>query len=369
MSTEERMKELRETFSVRLQNARKMRGLSVAELAKRLDGVVSSTAIEKYEKKQMFPQSSAILIALAETLQVPMGDLLRPFTLQIDMERFSFRKKSRLGKKAEDSILLNIRQRVEKYFEIEEVSNQSVPYTLGRSVCMVDTDEKARQAAMDVRRAWNLGNQPIARPILLLEEHGVKVIEVEEDPELFDGTSNTVNGTPVIVLNKRCKEPSRPEEERRRLTAFHEFAHQYLTLPDNIMDKREEELCNVFANEMLMPSEEFIRIVGEHRQNIFPMELRGIQSQYGISGRALMMKAKQLGVIRENAFKWFCIQMNSNRKMRDYVDACILTPCHSNRFEQLVIRSLGAEIITMGKAAELLGMSIGQLNDQLNIAG
>lgn len=366
VNNDDNIKEMRETFSVRLQRARKMRGLSISELAKRLEGIVSSTAIEKYEKAQMFPQSSTILIALAETLQVPVGDLLRPITLNMNMKEFSFRKKSKLGKKAEESILLKIQQSVEKYFEIEEIANQSIAYTLGKTPYVVDSADKARQAAKDVRKAWNLGNQPIALPILLLEEHGVKVIEVEEDPNLFDGSSNTINGTPIIVLNRRTKDASHPEEERRRLTTFHEFGHQYMSIPEELTDKIKEELCNIFANEMLITSEEFIRLIGDKRKVIYPMELRQIQELYGISGRALMMKARQLNVINESAFKWFCISMNKNLALRSFVDACIAKQSHSSRFEQLVIRTLDAEIITMGKAAELLGMKIGELHEKLN---
>lgn len=364
----ENTKLMRETFSVRLQRARKMRGLSISELAKRLEGVVSSTAIEKYEKALMFPQSSTILIALADKLQVPLSDLLKPVSMEIDMSSFSFRKRSKLGKKAEEAILMKIQQSVEKYFEIEDITNTKVEYTLGKTAYIVDSEEKARQAALDVRSAWNLGNLPIALPIILLEEHGVKVIEVEEDPNLFDGTSNTVNGCPIVVLNKRCRTEGVPDEERRRLTEFHEFGHQYLTFPKSLSEKRKEDLCNVFANEMLIPSTEFIRLIGERRQNIYPVELRNIQELYGISGRALMMKAKQLGVINENTFKWFCIKLNKNPRLKDYVDTCIIKQRHTNRFEHLVIRAYDAGLISIGKAAEFLDMTTGEFHNKLNMA-
>lgn len=345
-----------------------MRGLSIVELAKRLDGMVSSTAIEKYEKAQMFPQTSAILIALAQVLQIPVGDLLKPITLDIDLTQFSFRKKSKMGKKTEESILMDIQQRIEKYVEIEQSNNFDVPYTTGTTQYLVDCAEKARQAAQDIRNAWSLGNQPIAQPILLLEEHGVKVIEIEADPSLFDGNSNTIDGTPFIIINKKNKEAGRPEEERRRLTIFHEFGHQYMTIPENTEDKVEEELCNIFANEMLIPSEEFIRLVGEKRKSIYMVELRNIQEMYGISIRALMMKARQLDVINESTYRWFCISLNKNPRQKEYADACLLKQFHSTRFEQMVFRSLAAEIISAGKAAELLGISTTELHNRLNIA-
>lgn len=368
MEKEKDINEVKETFAQRLQMTRKMRGFSVADLSKRLAGAASTTAIEKYEKGAMFPQSSSTIVALAAALQVPVGDLLRPVTLKFDVEGFSFRKKAKLSKKAQEAILLNIHQYVEKYFEIENIANVSSHYDLGRTSYIVDSAEKARQAAMDVRREWGLGNTPVAIPILLLEEHGVKIIEVDEDPTLFDGSSNTIGGTPVIVLNTHVTDPSRPEEERRRLTAFHEFGHQYMTIDASLDDKTKEDLCNIFASEMLIPSSVFIGLVGEKRKSIYPVELRNIQQVYGISCRALMMKARQLDVISENAYKWFCISLNKNANLKAFIDTCLFAQSHTSRFEQLVIRMLATDAISMGKAAELLGTTVGELSNKLNIA-
>lgn len=359
--------EMRETFAKRLTNARKMRGLSISELAKRLDGIVSSTSIEKYEKGLMFPQSSSILIALADKLNVTMGDLLRPFTTNVNLKNFSFRKKSKLGKKAEEAIVLKIQQSIEKYFDIANLANYEFGYKDRTTVYEVRTEEHARQAARDLRKAWNLGNQPIALPIILLEEHGVMVIEVDEDPKLFDGTSNTVNGTPVVVLNRCNQDPNRQEEERRRLTLFHEFGHQYLTFPDSMSAQTKEDLCNVFANEMLIPSEVFINLIGEKRKSLYAVELRNIQSLYGISCRALMMKARKLGVITESYYRWFCIKLNKDATFKAYIDKCIINQSHTSRFEQLVIRVYDEDIISQSKAAEYLGLSTAEFQNHLNV--
>lgn len=364
----EQENQVRRDFSERLQNARKMRGLSISELAKRLNGIVSSTAIEKYEKAIMFPQSGSIIIALAQVLQVPVGDLLRPITTKIDIEQFEFRKKSKLGKKAQDSILFAIKSRIEKYFDIEQITNITSDYTLGKSNSIIENESDARLAAMYVRNVWNLGTAPIASPILLLEDHGALVIEVREDPNLFDGTSCTINGKPIIVINGNNKDDSNPDEERRRITNFHEFGHQYLRFPKDMDDKMKEELCNVFANEMLMPSEVFKRVIGEYRDVIYVKEMKNLQQEYGISVRALMMKAKQLGIITGNYYKWFCIKLNKNLELKDIVDRNSTPQTHTSRFEQLVLKSLAQAVITESKAAELLGMTVSQLNNELNMS-
>lgn len=368
MITEEQVQTLRKTFSVRLQNARKMRGLSIQELAKRLDGLVSSTAIEKYEKGVMFPQSSTIICGLSSVLQVPVGDLLRPLTINIDANKFSFRKRAKLGKKATESILLTIKNKIEKYIEVEKIANITAEYTCGLYPELVDSELKARQAAIYLRKEWELGISPIANPILMLEDKNVKVIEVEEDPTLFDGTSSTIDGTPIVVINMRNRDNGNPDVERHRLTEFHEFGHQYMTMPADMDDSQREALCNVFANEMLMPSEVFLNRLGDRRQNIYIYEMKNLQREYGISVRALMMKARQLGIITESYYKWFNIRLNKEPELRALVDRNEFPQRHTTRFEQLVIRCLAQEVITESKAAELMGIGVVALRNKLDNA-
>lgn len=368
MITDDQMQTLRKTFSVRLQNARKMRGLSIQELAKRLDGLVSSTAIEKYEKGLMFPQSSTILCGISSILQIPVGDLLRPLSINIDASRFSFRKRAKLGKKATESILLTIKNKIEKYIEAEKIANITSTYTTGIYPEVVDSELKARQAAIYLRKVWDLGMAPISNPILLLEDKNIKVIEVEEDPTLFDGTSSTIEGTPIVVINMRNRDNGNPDVERHRLTEFHEFGHQYLRMPDEMDEKQREDLCNVFANEMLMPSDVFLSRLGDHRQTIYIYEMKNLQREFGISVRALMMKARQLGIITESYYKWFNIRLNKEPELRALVDRNEFPQRHTSRFEQLVIRCLAQEVITESKAAELMGISVVALRNKLDNA-
>lgn len=360
--------QMRKDFGQRLKNARKMRGLSLSELASRLEGVVSSTAIDKYEKGLMYPQSSTMLIALAEALNISLGDLMRPIKYKIDTLGFSFRKKGKLGAKTIEQILQYINMQIEKYLEIQEITNAMQPYTEGRYPEAIKDESDARHAAMHLREAWGLGTSSIASPILLLEDHGVLIIEVEEDPTLFDGTSNTINGVPVIIVNSKNKDDNNPDEERRRLTTFHEFGHQYLTFDDSVSDKEKENLCNVFANEMLLPSEVMIRVLGDHRSTIYNKELKNLQQEYGISARALMMKARQLAIINENNYKWFCIKLNKDNEFKQYIDKNVTTSLHTNRFEQLVLKALAQEVITITKAAEYLGVGVAELDNKLNRA-
>ncbi len=362
------MELFRRTFPKRLINARKIKGFSQAQLAEKLGNVVSSTSIEKYENGIMIPQSTDIIVKLANALGISTGDFFREFRVNVDCGKFEFRKKSRLGKKKQEAIILKIQDRIEKYIEVEQIMQMEPHFDVDLSDIIVDSDDKARDVAMRLRNEWNLGLGPIPQPIQVLEAHGVKVIEVSEDPTLLDGTSNTIDGIPVVVINMNNKNPENPDVERRRFTLFHETGHQVMNIPSEIDDKTKEHLCDVFANEMLIPKQTFIKIFGEKRQTILLGELKNVQKEFGISVRALMMKAKQLNVISESRHKWFCININKDERLKAFVDKNEYTEVHSTRFEQLVYRALAMDEITISKAASLLNKSVGELRNDPNFA-
>ena len=374
------LNELKQTFARRLRVARLMCGLSQAELVAKMKELaedfpalyksVSTTAVERYENAVMFPENSSILVTLAEALNTNVDNLTRQFTIRIDKD-FSFRKKSKLGKKRIDVVKMKVQQCIEKYVEIENITGDEPKFDAFFNNIVVKKAEDARLVANELRKKWNLGDGPISQPMVMLEEHGVKVIEVEEDPELFDGTSTIVEGLPVVVLNK-CESFS-PESkhtfspERRNLTLFHELGHQIMNIPDDVSDKEKENLCNVFANEMLIPSKTFLNIFGNKRQAITIVELKDVQRTFGISARALMMKAYQLGVINKSRYVGFCIKMNdpANERLRKTLDGSSMPAEHTSRYERLVFRALSSETITTSKAAEMLDISVSELRDKL----
>ena len=201
------LNELKQTFARRLRVARLMCGLSQAELVAKMKELaedfpalyksVSTTAVERYENAVMFPENSSILVTLAEALNTNVDNLTRQFTIRIDKD-FSFRKKSKLGKKRIDVVKMKVQQCIEKYVEIENITGDEPKFDAFFNNIVVKKAEDARLVANELRKKWNLGDGPISQPMVMLEEHGVKVIEVEEDPELFDGTSTIVEGLPVV---------------------------------------------------------------------------------------------------------------------------------------------------------------------------
>lgn len=344
-------------FGKRLANARKIKCLSQRELCDKLGGIVSSNAIAKYETGKMLP-SSTILIALSQVLEQEIDYFFRPFTFRVDSEKFEFRKKSTFGKKQEDALKELIVARIEKYLEIESITNDGKRFDIDFKNTLVSTANDARALGNRLRQELNLGIDGIPYPIDVLENRGVKVIEVEASSK-FDGSCICDNEIPVIVLNHNAI------SERKRLTLFHELAHLILSFGEGV---DVEKLCNIFANEVLLPSSVLKQMVGDRRKSISLVELKDIQRIYGISIEAIMTKAYQLGIINENQYRSFCISVNKSDRLKEIIRRTRYPVEHTTRYERLVYKALSDELISVSKAANLLNLSIDEVLEHLNMA-
>ena len=101
-----------------------MKGYSMDDLVKELGNCVTKTAIMKYEKGIMKPNSS-LIISLSNVLNQPVDYFFRPFSFCIDS--ISFRKKSSLSIKEENAIKEKVGDLIERYVYIEEMCNSFIP--------------------------------------------------------------------------------------------------------------------------------------------------------------------------------------------------------------------------------------------------
>ena len=336
-----------DVFGQRLKNARTMKGYSMEELSSRMGKAVSKMSISKYERGKMIPGSD-IVLRFAEALDLPVDFFFRQF--QFEIREIQFRKKSNLPKKQEDSIKETVADKIERYLNIEEICNSLVPFK--KPEMKVDNEEDVKLYAQKLRKEWNLGEAGIVNVIELLENHGIKVVEVDA-PRSFDGFSAYVNGKyPVIVLNKTFP------PERKRLTAAHELGHLVLSIHPDLPHKEIERLCYLFGNEFLMPERVFVSIVGNQRRMISYPELSAIQKCYGLSCDALMRKASDSGIIHPSYYTSYCKKKNSNVSFKRQFEQSIYPEEKSERFERLVYRALSSELISDGKAAALLNVPL-----------
>ncbi len=342
------------SFGQRLKAARIMAGFSMDALVAKMEQSVSKQAISKYENDLMSPDSS-ILIALSKALNVKPDYFFSE--QEISLEAVNFRKKAYLGKKEVESLKARVKDELERYIELESLLPATEQYSNEIPIQEIASAEDVEAVALDLRELWSLGNEgPVGFVIDLLEEHGIKVIELDA-PEGFDGLSGNAAGIPFIVLNKAS--PS----DRKRLTALHEFAHLCLSFNPSLEPREIEKFCQTFGGAFLMPSEVLIKELGAKRSDISYVELKNLKLQYGISMQAIMYRAKQHGIISEYTHEAFSKAVSARGwRKKEPVDYPIVeNPQH---FDQLLHRAISEELISMSKAAYLANKSLEELRQE-----
>jgi Zn-dependent peptidase ImmA (M78 family) len=232
------------------------------------------------------------------------------------------------------------------------------------SNAVISNAQDIKMQALRIRKEWGLGKDAINNVQAMLEMHFIKVIDVDA-PEGFDGLSGMVNDKyPIIVLNVNIE-----QSERRRMTALHELGHLLFNgcFDPVLSSKQKENLCTIFANEMLIPSCVFNDIIGENRKDISLNELIDLQITYGVSIDAMMMKAKELNIITEARCRTYYIKKNRNEKFKKLVVVSRFQEKKPQRFTSLVFKAIASDIITTSKAASLLNISIEDVRNRLNL--
>lgn len=344
-------------FPVRLKQARLMRGYSLRELSQEMDDAVSHVALSKYEDGAMRPSGRA-LAALCSALGVSPDALFRPTSVVVS--KVSFRKQKAFGEKNAAALIEQVRAYLENYLETEEILGEHLQYKRPN----LTKNSDARTVAGALRGLWGLGLEPIADMTELLEKNGIRVIEVSEPSDRFDGCQ--LQEMPVIVMNGR---PDRPVT-RKRFTLAHELGH--LVLGDwfiALAEKALEKCMNTFASEFLFPAKALKAFFGLHRTSVTIEELSSAKLRYGISICAIVYAMHDLGIIDDQAFRRFHTQTlprwRSGRgtPVQEPDDARVNSQYREKpeRFDRLVMRGIAEGVLSLSRAAGLLGRSISEL--------
>ena len=348
-----------EGFGARLKAARKMAGMTQQELADATKNLITKQAISKYEKGKMFPASD-ILIAISKALGVKTGYFYRQS--QVKLTGLEFRKKSKLSKRDEKRVKYQTLDFLDRFMEIESVMGQQTVFDNPLKDSAIKNLDDVEDAAKRLREAWGLGTAPVSNLMELLEDKGVRILEVDL-PEQFDGLSAWAEVTPVISVNRNH------DLVRKRFTIVHELAHLILNFGECSHGDL-EKLCHNFAGAFMVPKEKMIEELGPQRSRVTFLELKKLKGIYGISLMALMVRAKNIGIVNDNSYKKFFILANKNgwRSGKKAEPGHYIGREYANRFRQLVSWAVAEEIITMSKGAELMNVGLPEFRKGFQIA-
>lgn len=342
----------------RIKLARRKAGFSLRDLSDAMHNRVTAQAIGKYERGEDIP-SSGVLSALAKALDVSLAYLLDAQGLQL--AGVEFRTKANTTGRDRALVETEVLEWIERYLQVElvlELDSADWQCPLPKPHKLRDVDD-AEQLAGEVRKAWKLGLDPIPNMTELLEEKGLKVLIVRL-PDRVSGFTCLVKrpkaaDLPVIVVNSQFS------LERRRLTLAHELAHR-LTDGEGMSEKEVEKAANLFAGAFLMPKEHLLREVGKHRQALGYKEIIGLKKVYRVSGAALLMRLRHVGVINEPTliYAFQTIARGWRTQEPEELEGPEIRGKRERalRFDRLCYRTLAEGLISVDKAAELLRLPL-----------
>lgn len=343
----------------RLKLARSATGLSLRSLEVKIGNLVTAQAIGKYERNESMP-GSAVLIALADALGVSEDYLVGD--QEMVLEAVEFRKKKITSKREEAQVEAKVLHFLEHYLMVEELLHlPSVEWNSPREVSYPVHDvSEADRAARSLRNHWGLGSDPIPNLVELLEEQGIKVLAVELSN--IDGLTANVSRTgkddvPVIVVNRS------DWGERQRFTLAHELGHMVMDVAAKL---DEEKAAHRFAGAFLMPAEALWSEIGKHRKAIGWGELFALKQLFGASVQAITYRCKDLSIFSQATFRRLFNEFERLGWRRPpYQEPLVREGEKPKRFERLTFRALAEGAISEAKAAELLGISVQDLNRKM----
>ena len=329
----------------RLRRFRLARSMSLEDLEAAIDGLVSRQTLSKYEHGKLQPAATT-LNQIADALGVKSAQLWGEPPCHV--EWIAFRKRARLGKRAQERIQSFVAEELEKRVQLQEQIYEGNALEFPVLSVPVRNLEDTEEAALTLRNTLNLGIDPIANLIDVLGDHYIHIIEVEAD-EAFDGISALARDNDNKPLAAAIATRSGVPGDRQRLNITHELGHLVLDLHNDV---DQEKAAFRFGAAFLVPAEQLRRDVGEKRNRIQKSELFYLKKRYGMSIQAILFRLRDLGVITDAYYKKWCIQINKfGWKKHEPSEIPREKP---ERFHQQVLRALSEEFISEIEAEQLL---------------
>jgi Zn-dependent peptidase ImmA (M78 family)/transcriptional regulator with XRE-family HTH domain len=295
-------------------------------------------------------------------LEVPAPFLQPGPALDADsaLGQIRFREREKLAAKTAVALKLRVENYVKRCLEVESALGLEHAFANPLAGRAVETSADVETAALDVRRAWDLGSSPVTNLLGLLEEKGIRVFELR-GVEGFEGLSGNYGAgpsgltIPFITVNRDFP------ADRVRFTAAHELGHLLCGFPER---ESTESLCHAFAGALLLPRNAIERALMPARRKISLWELKELKESYGISLQAIIYRARSLGLVADRQVRNFRETMKANGWL-------VTEPVEyrgneqASRLRRLLSYAVAETIIAPERAAALAGVSAAEFLGEL----
>jgi Zn-dependent peptidase ImmA (M78 family)/transcriptional regulator with XRE-family HTH domain len=369
-----------ESIAANVARLRLDRQLTQEELARKAG--LSRVALGKIERGAVVPRAQT-QADLAKALGVPVGELVTPVR---PLETVRFRAHARVHSR--EQILAEVAKWLAAYSALETQLGETRPFRFAADVAG-PARSTAVKAAGAARSAVGLGPEEPVRDVCgLLEENGVKLLLLEKKSDSFFGLSvGEGDDGPAVVVNTW----DRISVERWIFTAAHELGHLLLHPAEYQRDATDlplpaEREADLFASHFLMPEAAFTKEWEETRghpllvrvlkvKRIFRVSYktvlyrlveseretkevwRAFQGQHRSHFGKTLRKTEEPKALEKSEFAWNWSRAGEPEGLsqHDFVE---------DRLSRLVRQALEQEHISLGRAAEILGLTREEMRKQ-----
>ncbi|MCQ4638567.1 XRE family transcriptional regulator [Anaerovorax odorimutans] len=336
----------------RLKKARIYRGITVAELANRID--CQRQTVSMYENGKSKPMDDSIIENISKELKFPPKFFLER-TNDITIGTTYFRALLTTNKRYRA-------EQVQKMEFVAEIYNFLKDYIVFPPLNLPDFGHcTPEEAAVKLREDWGLGDKPIENIIHVVEEHGILVTSFSTSTDDIDAFSQmiTVNGETVYLIGYSNNKTS---AARIHFDIAHELGHICLhewsedveMLERDEFKEREKE-ANQFASALLLPENSFkADLSGKKLRIPYYTELK---RKWKVSIQAMNRRAYNLGVITSDEYQ-IMIRTLQRRGLRkeEPLDDVILT-AEPSLLKTSILMLLNEEVFTPKEFMDELSFS------------
>ncbi|AKU19267.1 hypothetical protein VV02_24170 [Luteipulveratus mongoliensis] len=279
---------------------------------------VSPAAIGQYEAGISVPRTSTIA-RLADALDVPVDFFApgRPFQRLETSETYFESLRATTAKQR--SRATSFAEQVWELSFALEAHVRFPPLVLPDGVGFVDAHRSPRDAALETRKRWGLGAEPVGHVVAQLETHGIVCAMAppteKEATARIDAYSTLAFRRPLVVLTADRAD----DVLRHRFSAAHELGHLILHGGSPSGELWLEREADAFAAEFLTPRS---AIEQELPGRLDFARLFKLSERWGVEVRSLIYRSQELGIISESTARRAYIRMaqapQERRPVRQY---------------------------------------------------
>ena len=304
------MEVIKKVVPYRIKQARVSRGLSMLDLSELIG--TSKQAVSQYELGKNEP-SKLVLNRIANILKYDVSFFYKPIPVndKVSSPVFFRKKKSTKVKdvnaaKVKIEIFREIHDYLSQFVDFPQLNFPKINYD-DDGIYAIDNDT-IEEYALDLRKLWGLGDNPIDSLISVVQKNGIMVSKVNLKMDKLDAFSVWFDNKPFIFLGG-----NKETNARIRFDIAHELGHllmhaDYYTEDDItnklVYDKLEDE-ANRFAGALLMPREKFKRDIFSTSIDHFIQ----VKSKWKSSISSMIRRCDSLGILSENQVKYLNNQM------------------------------------------------------------